>query len=631
MLASPSENAFSDPDWIYEIKWDGYRAIAELTDNFRLYSRNGLSFVEKYPPVTAALKEQSYTMILDGEIVAYDKKGQPSFQELQQYNDQKNTPLIYHVFDLLYLNGHNTKELPLLQRKELLKEALQESAHLRYCDHSAADGIGFFEAIIKNDLEGMVAKLKSSAYHIGTRSRQWLKIKHHNIAEAVIAGFTDSRGRRKGFGALILGNYQNGKLVYAGHIGTGFSEAMIGIVYDKMLPLVTKKCPFEEIPKTNARPTWLKPTLVCNLKYAEITKSNIYRHPVFLGLRIDKTAKKVDNSNRKTSKEIKLKKEKALPGKNKQIISGIGSDKDIITTIGNRKLKLTNLTKVYWPDDGYTKNDLIAYYQNISTFILPHLKDRPQSLHRFPNGIREMSFYQKDAGSAAPEWIQRQRVYSESNNKEIEYILCNNRAALAYLNNLGCIDLNPWNSRTKNITNPDYLIIDIDPSAKNSFEQVIETALVTKEVLDTCKAAAYCKTSGSSGMHVFVPMGAKYTYDQVKTFAHIIAEHVHIRLPKTTTLERNLKKRGTNKIYIDYLQNRSGQTIASVYSLRPQAGATVSMPLTWDEVEKGVSPTDFNIHNSLERIKENGDLFKEVLGKGIDMMKCIRLLEAKAK
>ena len=291
-----------------------------------------------------------------------------------------------------------------------------------------------------------------------------------------------------------------------------------------------------------------------------------------------------------------------------------------------REVKYSNLEKLYWEKEGITKGDLIDYYQQVSAYILPYLKDRAESLHRFPNGIDGMSFYHKDAGGEAPEWVNTSMVYSESNNKELEYIVCNDKETLGYLNNLGCIELNPWNSRVQSPDNPDYMIIDLDPSPNNTFEQVIKTALVTKEILDKYNIASYCKTSGSKGIHIFIPMGAKYTYDQVKDFCHILVQFVLQKLPKITTLERTINKRG-DKIYLDYLQNRSGQTVASVYSIRPKPGATVSMPLEWDEVIKGLKITDFTIHNALVRIKEKGDIFAPVLGKGIDMEKTIDLLQ----
>ncbi|KFE97734.1 ATP-dependent DNA ligase [Chryseobacterium formosense] len=621
MLAKPHDKAFDDEDWLFEIKWDGYRAIADLSKKQSLfYSRNGISFLSKFNKVAEDFDNQKHKMILDGEIVAYDENGKPSFQMLQQIGDNPDLALTYQVFDLLWLNGHSTKELPLIQRKELLKDALVETDIIKYCDHITEKGIDFFNQMKKMELEGMIAKKSDSIYSENHRSFDWLKIKFTNTEEAIICGFTEPRGSREGFGALILGKYIDGKLIYAGHTGTGFNRELIHEVLEKLKKLIIKTSPFENKPKTNMPVTWTKPELVCEIKFSEITKDGIFRHPVFVTIREDKEPKEVKTSSTelKNTPKSKLMKTSSR-SKNSD------SDKEI--TLNRHKVKLTNQDKIYFPKDNITKGDVIAYYQSVAEYILPHLKNRPLSLNRFPNGIEEQGFYQKDAGDSIPDWVKTTQVFSDSTDKNIDYIYCNDKAALAYLNNLGCIDLNPWNSSLPDLDHPDFLVLDLDPSKKNTFDDVIETALQVNEVLKTIKIDGYCKTSGSTGIHVYIPMGGKYDFDQVKDFAHILMKQVHDRLPKITTLERSLQKRDDKKIYLDYLQNRTGQTLASVYSLRPKEGASVSMPLEWDEVKKGLRPTDFNIHNALERIKEKGDLFKAVLGKGIDMMKTLELLE----
>jgi bifunctional non-homologous end joining protein LigD len=302
------------------------------------------------------------------------------------------------------------------------------------------------------------------------------------------------------------------------------------------------------------------------------------------------------------------------------------NEKDKIFTFGKNKVKTTNLTKVLFPGEKITKGDVINYYISISKYILPYLKGRPESLFRTPNGIKEQGFFQKDIGEIAPPYATTQKVFSESNQKEISYIICDNEATLTYLNNLGCIELNPWHSTVKKLDYPDYLMLDIDPSDNNTFEQVIEAANAIKEVLDKAGAPAYCKTSGASGIHIYVPTAKKYTYEQVKDFAYIVCLMASHLVPDFTTLERNLQKRGKDRIYMDYLQNRKGQTIASVYSLRPKPGATASAPLEWKEVKKGLSPQQFHINNMVKRITKKGDLFKGVLGKGIDLNKCLKNL-----
>lgn len=618
MLCKVADKPFDDAEWAFEIKWDGYRAIADLSkDNIRLYSRNGIDFSKKFKKVTNSLKLQEHQMVLDGEIVAYDDKGKPNFQWLQQIEDTPNLVLAYQVFDLLWLNGHSTQNLSYLQRKELLKDALVENEIIKFSDHILEKGREFFQAANDMGLEGIIAKKADSIYRENVRSSEWLKIKIHKSDEAIICGFTEPKGSRKKFGALILGKYLNDELVFCGHTGSGFNDKSLVEIYEKLQPLITAKSAFKVTPKTNAKATWVKPELIAEIKFTELTKDHIYRHPVFLRLRDDIEPNDVSfNADNQSKKETM---QKTTPKKR------TGKD-DIVKKIGRQQLKLTNQNKIYFPDDDITKGDVIAFYQSIAKYILPHLKSRPQSMNRYPNGIKGLSFFQKDASDETPDWIETQKVFSESSDKYINYIICNNKATLAYLNNLGCIELNVWTSKIQKADNPDYLVLDLDPSQKNTFEDVIETAQTVKEVLDLAGIEGYPKTSGSSGIHIYIPMNAKYTYDQVKDFGHLLMQMVQEKLPDLTTLERSLQKRDKDKIYLDYLQNRRGQTLASVYSLRPKKGAPVSMPLEWDEVKNGLQPTDFNIHNALDRIKEKGDLFKPTLGKGIDMLKAIKKL-----
>lgn len=617
MTARLSEKIVDGKEWAFEIKWDGYRAIADLRDSLKFYSRNGLDFSNQFRRIANSLISQPHSMIIDGEIVAYDDDGKPNFQLLQQIGNNKNLTLVYQVFDILFLNGHSTQELAYLQRKELLKDALIENDLIRYHDHVLHTGKEFFTLVEDMGLEGMIAKKTDSTYHSGSRSSEWLKIKTQQTDEVIICGYTEPKGSRKNFGSLILGKYDGKKLVFAGHIGTGFSDKLLQELFEKMQPFTTDQVPFQDVPKTNGKATWLKPELVAEIKYSEITNDHIYRHPVFMHLRKDKEPEELnwkdeDDSDKKTkiSKEIEQ----------QPLENAVSSDQ---TT-----LKLSNQNKIYFPKDGVTKGDVIRYYQSISDFILPHLKDRPQSLNRFPNGIDGLSFYQKDAAEHTPKWIHTEEFFSESNEKHINYIICNDSKTLAYLNNLGCIDLNVWTCRYQSPDHPDYLVLDLDPSDNNTFEDVIETTLVIKKLLDKAEVTGYVKTSGSTGIHIYIPMAAAYTYEQVKNFGHLLMTFVQKELPEITTLERSLSKRDKGKIYLDYLQNRRGQTLASVYSLRPKDGATVSAPLYWKEVRTGLHPTDFNIENMLQRILENGDLFQGILRETTDIAKAISLLES---
>ncbi len=621
MLAKIAERPFSDDEWVFEVKWDGYRAIAEMEHGkVKLYSRNGLSFEKKYTAVVSTLSELKGAMVLDGEIVVLDEQGNPNFQYLQHYPDvPEGCILMYYVFDLLEWEGKPLDKVPLLERKKMLHEhlSLPPTSIVRYCEHVIGKGLEFFDWAKERNVEGIVAKKRDSLYYRGRRTGEWLKIRNHLLEEAVIVGFTPPQGSRHYFGSLVLGMFEGSKLRYVGHVGTGFDDKSLKELHDRMMALQQEKTPFDKIPADSKSATWVKPVLVCQIKYTEKTKDGQFRHPVFMGLRLDKEAEEVTETP--TSAGTGKKK----PAHTKMEVSQ-QNPKDKIVSLDGKEIKLTNQGKLYFPEDRITKGMIVDYYQSMYQYILPYLEDRPESLKRNPNGIHEEGFYHKDAGQEAPDWVKSHAVYSESNHKDIDYILCNDRATLMYLNNLGCIELNPWNSRIGKLDYPDYMVLDIDPSDKNTFDQVVETALAIKEVLDKGGADSYCKTSGATGIHVYVPLGARYTYDQTKDFAHVIAQIVEEQLP-FTTLERPLAKRN-NRIYIDYLQNRTGQTLSSVYSVRPRKGATVSTPLEWKEVKIGLTPGDFTLFNMLERVQKKGDLFKGVLGKGIDMSECLKKL-----
>jgi bifunctional non-homologous end joining protein LigD len=554
-----------------------------------------------------------------------------NFQLLQHYSENENRPIQYQVFDLLELNGHDTTGLKLSERKEILEKLIPENEVIKYSDHIVEKGKSFFEVSKENNLEGVMAKKMDSHYYPGKRTSDWLKIKNHKTAEAIIAGYTAPSGARKYFGALILAAKEKNGLKYIGHTGTGFNQNSLEEMYEVMQPLVQKASPFDEKIKANAPVTWVTPELICELKYSKVTDDGKFRHPVFLRLRDDKTINKINMENMKKTK---------LPGKKKPSLANKTNSKsrsskqkeeekgtDKMYTFSKAKVKISHPDKIYFPKEKITKADVVDYYISMADYILPYLKGRPESLLRHPNGIEGESFFQKDAADDVPSFVKSKKIYSESNNKEINYIVCDNAATLAYLNNLGCIEMNPWHSTVKFLDKPDYLMIDIDPSKKNTFEQVIEVALCVKKILDRAGVESFCKTSGATGMHVYVPVGKKYSFEQVKDFAYLVCVMVNEELKDFTTLERSLSRRSSKKIYLDYLQNRRGQTLASVYSLRPKPGATVSTPLLWKEVKEGLSPKDFTIYNSLKRAKKMGDIFKGVLGKGMDLKKCIERLE----
>ena len=636
MLAKQTDKAFDDKDWLFEIKWDGYRAIAEKNKkNILLYSRTGISFEKTYPIVADQLKSITTDAILDGEIVVLNEEGKPDFQLLQHYSENHHRPIQYYIFDLLELNGKDTTGLSLIERKELLQRIIPENEVIRFSGHILENGKSFFEVTKEKGLEGIMAKQVDSKYYPGKRTSEWLKIKHHQTEEAIIAGYTSPSGTRKYLGALILAAKEGDKFTYIGHTGTGFNQKSLKEMYDLLQPLVQNKSPFDKKIKTNSPVTWVKPELICEIKYSEVTTDGKFRHPVFLHLRDDKNINEINMENIKKVAPVPIlegkNEKKILPKKNTKTklskSKETREETDKVYTFGKIKVKVTNVDKIYFPEEGITKGDVVDYYISMADYILPYLKGRPESLLRHPNGINAQSFFQKDAADNAPPFVKNQMVHSESNNKEINYIVCDNLPTLVYLNNLGCIEVNPWHSTVKSLENPDYLMIDIDPSQENTFDQVIEVALSVKKILDKAGAECFCKTSGASGLHVYVPTGKKYTFEQVKDFAYIVCIMVNDELKDFTTLERNLQKRGDKHIYMDYLQNRRGQTIASVYSLRPKPAATVSTPLLWEEVQKGLSPKQFTINNSLQRVKKMGDIFKGVLGKGINIEKCLENLK----
>ncbi len=606
MLASPAKKIFKDPDWVFELKWDGYRVMANVKEGeVQLYSRNGINYNSKFASIKKELESIPHDCILDGEVVIVDKKGKPDFQKLQKYDAEKTKgQLRYYVFDLLHLNGMDTISLPLLERKSLLPEILDDLKNVLFCDHIEAMGPTLYKRAIDAGMEGVIAKKADSLYTPGYRSENWLKIKSTNTEEAIICGYTDSVGGGAIFGSLILGMYQEGILTYVGNCGSGFSASEQKSLLKKLQASETEKSPFlKKISLRGRTPHWVQPKLVCEVKFSEWTKSGLMRHPIYKGLRLDKDLEEVaPQPQKKTTSKTNKKTSSHLE------VEGVS-------------VPLSNLEKVYWPDAGYTKYDLIDYYLNISEVILPYLINRPQNLHRHPNGITKPSFYQKD-NESSPEWVETIHIYSESSKKEIEYLLCQNEATLLYMANLGCIEINPWNSTVNQLENPTYTVIDIDPSDKNTFEQVIEVALAAKEVLDLVKIKGYCKTSGSSGIHIYIPLEGKYGYEEARDFTKLLCYYIRESLPKLTSMERAVKSR-KGKIYLDYLQNRRGQTLAAPYCARPKLGATVSAPLSWKEVKPGLQLLDFTIKTMPQRLAQTGDWFKPVLGKGIDMESAI--------
>jgi bifunctional non-homologous end joining protein LigD len=644
MLATLVDKPFEEAGWLYEVKWDGYRAVGLLNKGkVNLVSRNNKSFNEKFYPIYDTLGKWEINAVLDGEIAVLNEKGIANFGSLQNWRSEADGALIYYLFDIVWLEGYDLTSLPLTRRREILKEIIPVDDHIRLSENFETSATEFLEAAAKMGMEGIIAKKADSNYYPGIRTKEWLKIKANKRHEVVIGGFTQNEDSPKLFSSLLVGVFDKGRLHYTGKIGTGFNDKVQREILAEMKKLVTAKPPFEEVPDVDkpsrfrpnppkAKVTWVKPKLVCEVSYAEITSDGVMRHPSFEGMRMDKKAKDVEQEKAVKTKEV-VKKTKTR-SKEKEIaytkpVESKGrktflnpADETQVRMINGHELKFTNLSKIYWPKEKYTKRDMLNYYYQVAPYLLPYLKDRPQSMNRYPNGINGKSFYQKDITGKAPDWIKME-PYTTGEGKDKNFLVPEDEAAILYMANAGAIEMNPWNSTIHKEDYPDWCLIDLDPSDKNTFDQVIKTAQVTKEVLDHLGVEGYPKTSGSTGIHIYIPLGAKYTYDQCQLFGKIIASQVNNILPEFTSIERLTRNR-KNKLYVDYLQNRPKATLAAPYSLRPKPGATVSMPLYWEEVKKGLAMKDFTIANAMDRIKTEGDIFKPVLGKGIDLEKILK-------
>jgi bifunctional non-homologous end joining protein LigD len=643
-----------EQNWIFEIKWDGYRAIAYLNQGVvEIRSRNNKSFNEKFYPVYDALKKWSkgasaggVNAVVDGEIVVVNEQGMPDFSDLQLWRSEADGHLVFYLFDVLWIEGSNVMNLPLLERHQLLQSIIPPGDPvIKISEQFKTSGKDFFSLAEELKLEGIFAKRSTSIYTPGNRSKDWLKIKTEKRQEFVIGGYTKNENTSKLFSALLVGLYENGEFHFVTPVGTGFNTSIQKDILKKLKPYETKICPFVEEPEYNkpsrfrpnpprAKVTWVKPKLVAELSFREVTKDGAIRHPSFKGLREDK---KPENVVRETPQRAATEKSKekmtgsvlqkgiSKPPKNERKTLLNPTEEAQTRTIGGHNLGFSNLSKIFWPKEKLTKRDMINYYYQVAPYMLPYMKDRPQTLNRHPHGINGESFYQKNVKGKVPPWIETFPYYSETDAEEKEFLVCTDEASLLYIASLGCIEMNPWSSRRQSPEKPDWCIIDLDPD-KNTFEQVIKAAQVTKKILDAIDVPSCCKTSGSTGLHIYVPLGAKYSYEESKEFGRSIVKLVHAEIPSFTSIERKTADR-EGKMYLDFLQNRPQATVAAPYSLRPKPFAPVSMPLHWEEVKKGLKIKDHNLKTAVIRLKEMGDLFKEVIGKGINMSKAIRKMK----
>ena len=631
-------------DWIYEVKWDGFRALAYLDQHeVNLRSRNNKDFNQKFYPIHDALRQWNLNAVFDGEVVVLNKKGLPDFAALQNWRSEADGHLAYFIFDILWLNGKYLMDLPLQERRAILEQVIPEHNTIKVSEKFDTSGDDFFNLVEKMGLEGMMAKKADSTYQPGNRTRNWLKIKTQRYQEVVIGGYTINENTPKQFSALLMGLHEKGKFVYTGAVGTGFNKKNQGQIMEKLKPLHIEKPPFEQIPEYNKasrfRPNppkadvfWVKPEVVAEIAYQTISSDGIYRHPSFKGLREDKSAGEVVRE--KPQETVKITDKENVAMKNR-IVSKDGmserksllnpTDETQVREIGGRNLRFTNLSKIFWPEAGVTKRDMLNYYYQIAPHMLPYLQGRPQTLNRYPNGIEGKSFYQKDVTGKVPDWLEKFPYYSQGDQREKQFAVITDEASLLYLASLACIEINPWSSRMDNPDCPDWCIIDLDPDG-NPFEKVVEAAQVTHEVLDAIGIRSFVKSSGSTGLHIYFSLGNKYTYEESKEFGRSLVKVIHKQIPGFTSIERYKNKR-QGKLYLDFLQNRPQATVAAPYSLRPKPGAPVSMPLHWEEVKKGLKIQDYNIFNALDRVKNEGDLFKGLFDSEIDMSDAEKRLE----
>jgi bifunctional non-homologous end joining protein LigD len=671
-LAELSEKPFSHPRWVFEVKWDGVRAIAEIKDgNTRLWARSGRDVTAEYPEFKdLATKLRVTNAIVDGEIVTLDADGRSNFHKLQNrlgvqnpsHRLMQSVPLDYYAFDLMYMDGYDLRKSPLIERKELLRRILNGTGRVHYSEHIEEKGEALFEAARGKGLEGIIAKVKDSTYS-GSRTSSWIKLKIVKETDAVIAGYTEGRGSRKHFGALVLGLYDKGELKFIGSVGTGFDEGTQESVLATLQELRTERPSFRQVPALRENVEWVKPQLVARVKYANWTMDDHLRAPVFLSLRNDRTPtdctfedakpeplselveeaaeakspKKgtakapanqdiADDANESTTTGAKSEPKKApakaaapLPrsstgakttsDQEKELRTGKSETLDVESD--GRRVHLTHLNKIYFPEIGLKKRDLLAYYYRMADYIVPFLKDRPMVLRRYPDGVGGKAFFQKEAPSFLPDWIETATVDSEERGGEMQYILANTRAALLYLTNLGCIDHNPWSSRADSQDNPDYVFFDLDPTPGTPFSAVVHIAREIHAMLKSIRLTAFLKTSGASGFHIFIPLEPKYTYEQTRTFAEIVGRLVASENPKLTTFERTVSKRPQGRILIDALQNASGKPLACAYSVRAESQAPISTPLAPEELTQQITPDRWTIRNFDERIASVGDLWKD--------------------
>jgi len=692
-LATLTETPFDGKDWLFEVKWDGVRTIAYLRRRgsereVELRSRNNLTQNRQFPEVVEALYRLDLPdAVLDGEIVALDPDGRAHFQLLQSRipmarngaRPRETEPLTiaYYVFDLLYYNGHSLTSRPLEERRQALEAVVPRGPVIRLSEAVPERGRAFYEVAREHGLEGIVGKRKDAPYSEGRRTPAWAKIKIKQHLEAVVGGFTRGRGARgKAFGALILGAYDDaGRLQYIAHCGGGFTDTELRRLKGLLDDRVNDASPFATAPPaTNEIPTWVKPDLVVEVEYGGWTREGFLRFPVYKGLRTDKPAAEVNlerpaqlpweqgtgNGERGTAqagKRASVQARKRITKKSEARGRKPDAPESIESKLARDKVpvQFTNLDKVFWPEQGYTKGDLIYYYLAVADVVLPHLTDRPITLRRFPNGIAGQSFYQKDYPDA-PDFVHIVRIWTESSKNTLAAPVCNNLPTLLWLAQLADIEIHTWFSRItplrraegaragtefarsedgrrESVLNrPDFVVFDIDPYifpdnklpqrkgekdpdySRRGFHAATEAALLLRGILKGLALESFVKTSGKTGLHVFVPIERRYTFEQTHAVAKTITQYLESQHRDTITTEWDTAKR-VGKVFLDYNQNRIGATLASAYSVRPTPEAGVSWPLTWKDLDAGLDPLAFNLKTVPDLIKGHRDPWRTLLAK----------------
>jgi bifunctional non-homologous end joining protein LigD len=695
MLPTLIAEPFSRAGWLFEPKLDGVRTLAFLRDGkVELRSRRGNPVTVQYPETAAAVGRQSAgTAVFDGEVCALNEHGAPDFQVLQARINLSRpaeveraaaqTPAIFYVFDLLYIDGFDLSRVPCEERKSLLRQRLIEDDAIRYVDHVEDAGEQVYASAVDLGFEGFVAKRATSPYEAGARSRSWLKAKSTNEQEFVVGGYTEGEGARsKTFGGILVGYYEGDDLRFAASVGSGFTDRMLDQVTKRLHDLRTERAPFANPPTViggrwsggkSARCLWVKPELVARVKFSQWTRDGNLRAPVFRGMRDDVDPRSITREASAPQAVDVITEDPAAPGGDdggaltRSIVEQLDADArdDFTLNIGSVKLKVTNLNKVFWPattdHPARTKRELIRYYARVAPYLLPHLTDRPLTLNRYPNGIDGKNFYQKHWPQAFPKEfrVERAKLYSAQNDADGEYILVNNLPTLIWLAQLADIEMHPWMARVnpdpdahglstdfagseenieRSVLNyPDFMVFDLDPYIyaghekkgeepalnRKAFEKTREVAFALKELLQQLRLSSFVKTTGKTGLHIFVPVVRQYTYAEIRAATETVGQYLMQLHPKEITMEWSVPKR-TGKIFFDHNQNARGKTLASLYSARPSPEAAVSAPVTWDELAH-VYPTDFDIDTLPERLRKKGDIWTDILAAKQDLR---ALLEA---